>query len=1293
MKKTLKKIITFLIFLVSLGIIGYLIYSFLGLNIPTLQSKEAPLPTATVATGYERDQIISEIEPYLDAAIEKNKEKVLAYLLYEIEIDHIDINESHDLALVWLAMRDATNGQLLPSEPGLAIATLDSTGLWQITLQADESWSGVLDMVPLEMLSRDRRIQYLSENVQKAMPKDAAPLSGYKLPWAGGEAKTLTGSIGHVFIYRSCVSTCLYAFDFADGTMFPVHAAKGGTVKYAVWDYENGNTEHANYIVLEDTSTTPVTYQVYLHLAQQSIPVGLRTIGAEVQQGDLIGIADDTGYSTGHHLHFHVHTNATSYWGTSVDITFEDVEVNGGRPRTCIEAENFSEYGAECQVDNRYISKNSNDHDLPTVKITSPTEYSTLEQSQVPLHVNLSDASGIQSAELYVKQFAGWQKLSDLPAQTSIDTTLDLCASGLESGPFSVGLIVEDGAGNRSEDPIGIIQLINKNTCSDPASTCTPQADQIALFSGAKYSGECQVFEKNLYNELPTVLPAGWSGIQSILLGETSQAVIYSGTYTSGRIESLLSSDALGEKNRVPFSDMQSMKVQTLGEVSEITLQAPLVNDQDVDVLNSVTLTWAGGEGANTFSHVLSGPNGYAKSAQHSSLPYWSVGSLPAGEYLWSMQAEQNGNQIKSASLSFTVSAASLPAQNVRQAPYAEIWDDLNNQEWFSSGDWKLGTLQIGDWSGEAWIFGDGAAYNGSGDLTSPPISIPAAGYAMNFSSFIDVENTNGVYDRREVQISVDGSNFTPLHVLKEELTQRVWQNSPLFDLSAYAGKSVRFRFHFDTIDNIDNQHLGWVIRNFNVQAVQSTCQAGTSSSSAINFGQLINGTLCSAAEIHTYQINLEKNQAILVNFADQSSTNAGLRVNIKDALGNIMLANQNVAFAFRAEKAGTYQISLLSALYPDGLSGAIAYQLQLTSDTVKPSVSFQTPLNSVITAGDTFTVQANASDDQGVRQINLYWHSPDWIKDGWVKLGSDYNSADGWAVTFNQADISPISNSTLWLEAVDNAGNRADAILWKLRSDQSPPETSMYALPEFVESTLITLAWETTFGADKVAAYEIIYRVNEGSWQSLADDIPADASSYVFVGNGGNVYEFNMRARDIYGNLEAYEDSVIISTTIVDGCTRDPYEVGNTNGDDTWQTATLSVVDTPEIHNICEAGDTDWFALSRENGKYQRISVTPQQPINGLIVTLYDAESMDVLQQENSYGSEDGIEINYTFSGSDEILVQVEPADGNVWGTNTQYEWIVEKPLSMTPIGLICSGTGLPALLLLFKFWKKKEE
>ena len=409
------------------------------------------------------------------------------------------------------------------------------------------------------------------------------------------------------------------------------------------------------------------------------------------------------------------------------------------------------------------------------------------------------------------------------------------------------------------------------------------------------------------------------------------------------------------------------------------------------------------------------------------------------------------------------------------------------------------------------------------------------------------------------------------------------------------------------------------------------------------------------------------------------------------DESGNILVDYQSAAFAFKALQAGSYQIQLIGSNYPDGLSGPIPYQIQLTSDSIRPAIAFQTPVDGVITQGDSFTVVATASDDQEIQQVNLYWHSPEWLSDTWQLIGSDTNKADGWTISFNQSQITPIPGSALWLEAVDGAGNTANAVLWNLRSDQSPPESHLLALPQYTESTLIPLVWQTTFGAEKVSAYEISYRINGSPWQTLDDFQPAEATRYAFIGNSGNSYDFNIRAHDTFGNVEAWQDAKTVSTTIVGTCTRDEYELSTAGDDNTWQNATVSTLNTPEIHNFCEQSDTDWFALSAANGKYQKMLLTPQDAVNGFIITVYDAETLDVLQQASSQNSDDPLAIEWTFSDVEEIVVQVEPANDAVWGTQTRYEWEVQKPLSVLPIGLVCGGAGLPALLLLFK--KKKTE
>lgn len=364
------------------------------------------------------------IQQALDASINEMREMSLAYLLYEIRIDHLQYSADRLMALVWLAFADPATGENVATEPGLALArrAQGETG-WEITLQVDPEWAENLAVVPNELLAAEAKIELTPPEEDQAGAMATTPISGYKLPWKGGTYNYITGSIGHVLTYKSCPTTCMYAFDFADGTMFPVYAARSGTVKYVYDAAPNGNTSTTNYIVLEDASTTPTTYQVYYHLAQGTVPAALKTIGAPVSQGQFIGNADDTGASTGHHLHFHVHTNPNAVWSTSIDITFDDVAENGGRPRTCSEASAYPEHGNQCAPGNKLLSGNSGSPSLPAPEaptVTGPT--GTLRTSKPALTWNAApDAT----------QYALWlNKSGSTSAVLNVTVSADACSDG-----------------------------------------------------------------------------------------------------------------------------------------------------------------------------------------------------------------------------------------------------------------------------------------------------------------------------------------------------------------------------------------------------------------------------------------------------------------------------------------------------------------------------------------------------------------------------------------------------------------------------------------------------------------------------------------------------------------------------------------------------------------------------------------------------------------------------------------------------------------------------------------------
>jgi hypothetical protein len=606
-------------------------------------TRPAPTPTATLLPAQQAQ--VPVISAALNNAI-SGREDVLAFLIHEIKIDSIKFSADGNLSLVWFALVDPDTKQIIPGEPGLAIARLIGdieSGLasWQITLQADSNWSEQLAKVPADLISDEIRAQYTAD--QQKMAHDGLVFSGYKLPWEGGKSKWITNTIGHVLIYKSCPSTCLYAYDFADGSMFPILAAKSGTVKYAKWEYPNGNETNTNYLVLEDTSTTPTTYQLYYHLAQDSIPEKFRVKGAQVLQGEFIGNADDTGASTGHHLHFHVHSNPNVVFGTSVDITFDDVTDNGGRPRTCKEASQFPEYGRQCQTGNLYTSGNG-DMQPPTGGIGAPAAGTVVSARTVSISGWGKDDQGVASTQLMVMVNGTWTPVGEEFKKDTFKTTLDVCALNLPEGEFFVSVGVVDASGKTNDLEASKRKLVKNFSCTavtpTPAPDCKPEGGQAAVFADPLYAGACQVFDIGTYM-MADLLVVGNDNIESVKLGEGTTVTLFADNEFAGARERLTVSDVNLGDNLIGANKTSSLKVEGQVAAPEKPQLYPVLNDnlESPSDQDRLTLSWARVTGAEEYRSELIGVSGVSYFLDWQAENTWTVGKLPAGRYMWSVEA------------------------------------------------------------------------------------------------------------------------------------------------------------------------------------------------------------------------------------------------------------------------------------------------------------------------------------------------------------------------------------------------------------------------------------------------------------------------------------------------------------------------------------------------------------------------------------------------------------------------------------------------------------------------------
>jgi len=422
-------------------------------------------------------------------AASREQQGLLAAMIYDIYIDEMFYSNDGLTALLWLGMRDIETGEVIAAEPGISIARIQNrfasaarAESWQITLPADQEWYDQLKSLPEELLTEDIKNRFLQPGTEEAFEAAASTVyTGYKLPWAAGLSKRITQSIGHYLQvsggWTSCPATCQFAYDFADGTMFPIVAAKGGTVKAFKTTCANGNSSCTNYLILEDQSTTPTTYQVYYHMAYNSIPQHLRVLGARVVQGEYIGDADDTGASTGHHLHYHIYISPNTAdwsWGKSVDFVFDDVIQiygsghNGGRPRTCAEAAQYPHLGNRCNDRNFYVSGNTPAN--PPSGSLDTKDHQVITTPTVKVSGIAMDDIQITRILVLVNHNGTWRQIDSLSTNETglYEKEVDLCAANVPDGPFAMTVEIYDREGSLAPG-LPVVQLIKNVSCSTPA--------------------------------------------------------------------------------------------------------------------------------------------------------------------------------------------------------------------------------------------------------------------------------------------------------------------------------------------------------------------------------------------------------------------------------------------------------------------------------------------------------------------------------------------------------------------------------------------------------------------------------------------------------------------------------------------------------------------------------------------------------------------------------------------------------------------------------------------------------
>ena len=398
-------------------------------------------------------------------------------------------------------------------------------------------------------------------------------------------------------------------------------------------------------------------------------------------------------------------TSAYSYLTNSVDITFDDVSINGGRPRTCAEAS-----APNCS--STYTSGNQGTNP-PSGSLTLPSAGTEVTGPTVTVAGTATDDEQVTAIQVVARGSDGlWRDVGSSFTTRPFSTSVNLCGAGVPSGPVDVALRVWDNHGNVTVTPQGQRTVLNNYTCvSSPP--CTLSANNVVFYSEPNYQGACREFgQSGSEVTVPSLdsdssAAVGSNQVESIQVGSSTRVVLYDGNNYTGRNETLEKSDPNLADNLIGSATVNSIEVQPItmnsGDISSDPVLVEPVPDLTIPSTQSlvvrsrdkITGTYAQ-VGAATYTVKVDkvDANGVVlmNIVNQSGLkvPWVSLGSLDPGRYRARIWGFNNaGRQYSTSDKYFNVSDNTLSTANPKSLPYSDLFDS-QDAAWLHDGLWTF---------------------------------------------------------------------------------------------------------------------------------------------------------------------------------------------------------------------------------------------------------------------------------------------------------------------------------------------------------------------------------------------------------------------------------------------------------------------------------------------------------------------------------------------------------------------------------------------------------------------------
>jgi len=523
---------------------------------------------------------------------------------------------------------------------------------------------------------------------------------------------------------------------------------------------------------------------------------------------------------------------------------------------------------------------------------------------------------------------------------------------------------------------------------------------------------------------------------------------------------------------------------------------------------------------------------------------------------------------------------------------------------------------------------------------------------------------------------------------LKDDQAEH-WLQATL-DLSDYDGQSVQIRFHFATLDDLENNnHQGWLVDDIEIVQASLPACADTDDESAgaiqIGFDQTLTQKICPTGDVDYFKFDGQAGDRIVLD-VDTPHNNPieflDLYLFLLDHDGQSVISQHDDEIlgieydphlGYQLTRSGTYYVHARLWSHPAHGGEEFTYDLTLTKDNSPPQAQIVSPASGSYLEDNQNLLISVVADDQksGVSRVEFLYHSGDWLNSSWQLIGSDIDGSDGWEIAFDTTALPEQKDAAFFANVYDWAGNWIGAGAWELGIDRNPPVTILSDLDPIQLSTAIQLAWTATDNLSGINTYDLQSQTNTGSWTAITPNPSGAESERLFIGQPGNQYGFRIRGVDRAGNQETFPSSAESTTEIPAASTfcSSPDQWDKSGNDNSPAAATLIELTEPAgIHNFCNPlssdrlFDEDWVRFEATNGEKYLIESTPLTEMTGTILELYasDGTTLITASQSQSFGEKS--RIIWTSDRQGQVYLRARHLDGAIAGNIVSYKLKVNR-------------------------------